>query len=97
MGRGKDHAAVRVGGNRFADGFIVKMKDHFLALNGPGGGQRRKEKSKAQAVSVWPDSRSWEERLHAFSRPRMVPVDEANFVSSMPIRCIMETNKLGMG
>ena len=35
--------------------------------------------------------------FHANSRPRIVPVDEANLSSSSPIRCSIETKRFGSG
>ncbi len=58
--RSEDHAIVRVGGNGFADDFLVKMKDHFLAANCQGGHPGQNEKAEAQAAEADShDSRCW--------------------------------------
>ena len=35
--------------------------------------------------------------LQANSNPRIVPVEEANLVVSIPMRCNIETNRFGSG
>ncbi len=35
--------------------------------------------------------------LYAISKPRIVPVDEANFASSSPMRWSIETKRFGSG
>lgn len=95
VGEGEDDAFLLPAGE--AVGFLVgteghggfKIDDDGIGRQGWHGGGQTRQKADGEAGGG--------HALLLHSRPVMRPVEEANLLASMPMRCSMETNRLGRG
>ena len=82
---------------RFSPGIVVGSAVLAKLVGGDGAAV---EITTLAAVTIKNDFRSFTflvEGVHAISNPFIVPVDEANLSSSMPILWSMETKRFGNG